>query len=312
MKSLITTCLLMLSNLAYGGESSSLPQKLFINNISWPEGPTWHQGELYYVAYGSGEIMRVREGQAETFWHKDGCGPTGLLSKPTGDLMVSCHDSNEILRVSSNGKTMETILHDSKFERFHGPNDFTIDASGGYYFTASAVFDPTAPIAGKIYYVSADGRVREVAKNIHYANGIALSPDGKTLLVAEHLAAQILAFTVMPDGKLQDRRVWKTLDELVAPLPGASATYGIGGIKIDSSGQVYITNYGAGRLLITNADGRLIHSVGVPALYIDNLALGEDGMLYITAVINETSAPYPGFLYAVPNPAFRPMTPAAQ
>lgn len=268
----------------------------------YPEGPLWHDGKLYYVEYAAHTVM-TWDGTANTqIWMQDGCGPSGLVATAKGELIVACYDNNTIVRIDGSGQTLDTIPADSNGETFLGPNDFARDALGGIYFSASGVFDTDAAIRGRIYYIAPDGQIRPVAYLLHYPNGLALTDDGRTLLASEHLAGRILRFEVQPDGSLGNRKVFRRLQDL-APLPAEADAYtGPDGLEVDDEGNVYICQYGAGRVLVTDREGKPLRQIDVPADFVTNLAFGPDQKtVYITAAQDAWTAPYPGEVYEVDN-----------
>ena len=268
----------------------------------YPEGPLWFNGKLYYVEYATSTVMTWDGHENRSIWKQDGCGPASLIGMPEGDLLVSCYDANTLVRISAAGETQNTIPSDSNGERFIGPNDFVRDAKGGLYFSASGAFDVTASIRGRIYYLAPDGSLKPVAYLIHYPNGLALADDGKTLLVSEHLAARVLKFDVRADGALGNRRVFQRLRDIAPDPADADAYTGPDGLKVDSKGNVYICQYGGGRVLVTDHDGNLIRTIEVPARYVTNVNFGAtEDIVYVTAATDMAAAPYPGELYEADN-----------
>src|SRR5262249_34141038 len=160
------------------------------------------------------------------------------------------YDSNSLVRLDAKGKLLETIKEDKDGKPFKGPNDFAKDSEGGVYFSASGQWQECAQVEGKIYYRTPDGEVRPVAEDIYYPNGLALVEGGKALLVAEHLRHRVLKYTIGTKGALQDRVVWQALSD-IQPDPKDAAWYtGPDGLKVDSSGNVYICQFGASRILV--------------------------------------------------------------
>jgi gluconolactonase len=139
-----------------------------------------------------------------------------------------------------------------------------------------------------------------VAYLLHYPNGLALTDQGGTLLASEHLAGRVLQFEVQADGSLSNRRVFQRLQDIAAAPAGADAYTGPDGLEVDARGNVYICQYGAGRVLVTDQDGQLIRTIAVPSAYVTNLGFGADQTrIYITAVKDAWTTPYPGEVYEV-------------
>ena len=172
-------------------------------NVKFPEGPLWTDGALLFVDYGGHTVLRLEsDGSLAQLWERPGCGPAALV-RAGADLLVTCYDENTLVRVSMAGKTLKVYDRDAAGATFIGPNDFVADAAGGVFMSASGPWE-TAPIVGKILYLADDGTLRTVADDLHYANGLALSPDGRTLYCSETYAYRIVAFTVGDDGSLSN------------------------------------------------------------------------------------------------------------
>jgi len=267
---------------------------------AYPEGPLWFHGRLLYVEYGGRGVKSWDGKQATDFWGQDHCGPSGLIEFGANHLLVACYDANSIVELDDRGREIRTINRDRAGRPFVGPNDFASDRTGGIYFSASGVYELKAPITGAVLHISADGKsVVEVANTIHYSNGLTLSQDGKSLLVAEMLAARILEFPINGDGSLGPRTVWARLADIV-PLTGNEDGYnGPDGFKLGPDGNYYIAQNGSGRVLVVNAQKHLVRSIRIPTPYVTNVNFGPDGTdtLYITGAFDQWKAPYPGAVY---------------
>jgi len=286
--------------LACGAEAAEV--RTINASTFYPEGPLWFNGKLYYVEYANHTVMTWDGQENRRIWQQEGCGPAAVIDTEDGDLLVSCYDANTLVRISPDGQTQNTIPTDSSGDPFVGPNDFARDAAGGIYFSASGAFDTAAAIRGRIYYLSPDGSIRPVAYLVHYANGLALPDGGKTLLASEHLAGRVLRFDVRDNGALVNRRVFRRLRDIAPEPPDADAYTGPDGLKVDSKGNVYICQYGAGRVLVTNPDGTLLRTIEVPGKYVTNVNFGPtEDIVYITAATDAWNPPYPGELYEAAN-----------
>src|ERR1700692_581763 len=224
---------------------------------AYPEGPLWRDGKLLYVEYAVPGIKIWDGKHAKPYWSREHCGASGLITYRRNHILVACYDANEIVELDETGKQIRAVDKDSAGKPFIGPNDFTADATGGIYFSASGVYDLRAPISGTILYLSPAGTLIEVANLIHYSNGLALSKDGKSLLVSEMLAGRVLSFPVKRDGTLGPRTVWARLQDLAAPTPHEDAYNGPDGFKLGPDGNYYIAQNGSGRVLVGNRRKKL-------------------------------------------------------
>lgn len=271
--------------------------KVINDKAAFPEGPAVIDGQLYYVEYG-GNTIDVWDGKANrVLWKSDGCGPSAVLPLGSGDLVVTCYDNGTIARVSRDGKTVATYDKDKDGGILQGPNDFTADGKGGVYFTASGPWE-SGPIVGKVFHLSDNGTITEVADDLHYANGIALGADGKRLYVNESEAGRVISFAVAADGSLSDRRLFVR----VGVVDEAS---GIGaypdGIKLGPDGNFYIGQYSKGRIVVVDKDGKFVKAIEVPSPTAPNLTFSPDGTsLYVMSVDDTANAPYWGKVYEVP------------
>jgi sugar lactone lactonase YvrE len=291
-RALATLAILALSTtLALAGDIKIINEK-----AAFPEGPVFHDGKLLYVEYGASTI-KVWDGKTNTtLWEQPGCGPSAVL--PLGDdLVVTCYDSGSIARVSKDGKTIASYAKATNGSALQGPNDFAADGKGGVYFTASGPWE-AGPIVGKVFHLDADGTIKEMADDLHYANGIVMGADGKRLFVNESEAGRVISFAVADDGTLSDRRLFVR----VGVVDEAS---GIGaypdGIKLGPDGNFYMGQYSKGRIVVVSPEGGFVKAIDVPSPTAPNMAFSPDGTkMFVMSVDDTTNAPYWGKVYEVP------------
>lgn len=270
-----------------------------VHDISFPEGTVFVGDTLYFVDYSRNDVLRLADGNAEKVWHQDGCGHSGLVQVPEG-LLVTCYDNNTVVAISLDGKLLETISKDAAGHPFSGPNDLASDGKGGVYFTGSGPWEKE-PIQGKVYYRAADHSVREVAADLHYANGLVVSGDGKRLVVAETYAHRLVSFAIGPDGTLSDRREFANLAEMLKD--GCHTTYGPDGVRLDRHGNYFVGLYDGAGFAVLSPQGKLLAQVTLPAPHDPNLAITPDGKyVYSTGVFDAPNNTYRGELYRVRNP----------
>jgi gluconolactonase len=248
---------------------------------------------LYFVDYASSEVLRLVERRVERVWQRDGCGANGLVQVPSG-LLVACYDSGSVVRIGLDGAVRETIRGDDQGRPFLFPNDLTADARGGVYFSASG----SEAALGKVYYRGADGRVREVAANIHYANGLAVSPDGKRLFVAESVASRLLVFDIGADGALGAQREFVRLGDIL--WASGERVFTPDGLRIEPRGNLFVGLYRGGGFAVISAQARLLKQVPLPGAHHANLALSPDGRSVFVTSSDDTGRS--GGLMAVANP----------
>jgi sugar lactone lactonase YvrE len=193
--------------------------------------------------------------------------PSGLGWLPGGDLLVVSMVRRALLRVDGGAPTVHADL--APLTRYRA-NDLVVDAVGRAY-VSSFGFDleggaPPEPTA--LLRVDPDGRVHVAARDVVFPNGMVLSPDGGTLVVAETYAARLTAFDVAADGSLSGRRVF-------ADLPGVAPD----GICLDAEGQVWVATARSPEVLRVRDGGEVTArvAVGTGALSYACALGGDDG-----------------------------------
>ena len=271
----------------------------------YPEGPLSDgTGGFYYTEMGADRVMHWDGKANRQVWTRQGCGPTSV-SNYNGDLIVLCHIEAALLRISKAGVTLGVINKDKNGMPFKTPNFSVNDKKGGVYFSSSGDFSPTAPAEGAVMYLDKAGTLSRLAEGIHYSNGVGLTPDGKRLYVSEHLNRQLLAYDIASDGTLSNRRVFVRLDDIEPVDPTRTWEVGPDDMTVDSKGNIYEQEYGAGRMLIIGPDAKLRATIEVPEKYITGSALTPDeSHIFITAPVSTYDPMQPGKVYYVSNPIF--------
>jgi sugar lactone lactonase YvrE len=289
---------------AFNAYAAAPEVKVLNADASYPEGPVWYRGKLYYVEYGRNAIT-VWDGRANhRVWTQEGCGQSAVVVDRRGVFLTTCYDNGTIGRFDAQGKTLPPYTEDSHGNKFVGPNDFAPDLVGGFYFTCSGDMSHGPVTDGKVFYIAPDGTITEKITEVRNANGIALSKDGRRLYVVETDANRLSVFDVAADGALSGRRVFVNLDDLT----GHKVHIWPDGVKIDSHGDLYIGQSPrelnvplAGTIFVVDANGRLKRTLVLPSLQVPNLAFSPDEkLLYVTAV-DELEKPYRGKLYSIEN-----------
>lgn len=296
MRSILLVAAAMLVSIFVTQVACAADIKVLNDKAAFPEGPAFIDGKLHYVEYGGHTIM-VWDGKANTkLWEQAGCGPSAVI--PLGDdLAVTCYDSGSIARVSKDGKTLATYDKAEDGSALQGPNDFAADGKGGLYFTASGPWE-AGPIVGKVYHFSLDGKIVEMANDLHYANGIAMAADGKRLYVNESEAGRVISFAVGENGSLSDRRLFARIFQ-IDEASGASAYPD--GVKLGPDGNLYVGEYSKGRIVVVSPDGKLVKAYDVPSATAPNLTFSPDGKtMFVMSVDDTANAPYWGKVYEVP------------
>jgi gluconolactonase len=269
----------------------------------WTEGPVWVKkgGYLLFSDIPRNAVNKWQEGKEVSVFLKpsgytgakprggkpgDEPGSNGLVLDPEGRLVLCQHGDRQVMRIEPDGK--KTVLASRYLgKRLNSPNDAVFKSNGDLYFTdppyglPKGWDDPARELdfCG-VYRVSAkDGSLTLLTKAMSRPNGIALSPDEKTLYVAnsDPERAVWMAFDVKEDGTLGKGRVFFDATKWVGKeRPGLPD-----GMKVDQKGNLFAT--GPGGVLVFAPDGTHLGTVatGVPTA---NCAFGGDGtVLYVAA-----------------------------
>jgi sugar lactone lactonase YvrE len=182
------------------------PPRVLLEGLAYVESPRWHDGRLWFAHWGAEEIVAVDlDGNAEVM----GRGAPGLGWSidwlPDGTLLVTGPD----LQVHAADGSL-VPYGDMQRVADHGWNEIVVDGRGNTYLNGFD-FDflgGGAPEPGIIALLTADGEARQVADDIHFPNGMVVTPDNRTLVISESFAGRLTAFDIDEHGDLSNRRTW--------------------------------------------------------------------------------------------------------
>jgi gluconolactonase len=240
------------------------------------EGPLWHpDGFYYFVDYRSSKLYRMTPGKAPELVRTTAAG-NGTTFDLQGRLLVCEGDIRGITRMGHDGK-VETLVDRYQGGRLNRPNDIVCRSDGSIYFTDP---DKRMPYSQRevpgpagvdnlwdganVYRIATDGTLSVVAP-CEYPNGLAFSPDERTLYIANTRSSKYIhALEVDAAGKLLRRRIFADMNE--GTEPGAPD-----GIKVDTLGRVYCT--GPGGIWAFTPEGKYIGTIRFPEQAV-NFAFG--------------------------------------
>ena len=292
--------------LAAGLAAAATADRVVINPQSaYPEGPVVAGNDIYYAEMGGQRVMRWDGHANAPIWSRPGCGPTSVARGTNDTLVVLCDEESVLVRITPAGKTVEVISQDSDGKAFVAPNASINDTHGGIYWSASGIFSSSAPSTGAVLYLDKDGGLHRVAEGIHYSNGVALSPDGKVLYVSEHLSRQVLAYDVAANGSLSGKRVFLRLDNVVGADPKRDWDVGPDGLAMDHAGNLYLAEYGGGRLIIVDRQAKLLATIGFDQQFVTAPVLTDgEKHIFVTAPVSFYDPEDFGAVYSVANPVY--------
>lgn len=179
------------------------------------EGARWHEGRWFASDFGHHRVISVDPETGAWRTEMELEVPSGLGWLPDGRLVAVSMTGHALMRREADG-LVRVHADLSEFSRGEA-NDMVIDAHGRA-FVGCYGFDLGAgddPVSATLMRVDPDGSVHAAAEGLHFPNAAAITPDGRTLIVAETIAARFAAFTIGPDGELTDHRVYAQ----IAPTP---------------------------------------------------------------------------------------------
>jgi sugar lactone lactonase YvrE len=245
------------------------------------EGPRWHDGRLWYSDFYDHGVHAIdAEGKDEKVVEVDGQS-SGLGWLPDGRLLLVSMVDRRVLRVEADGRV---VAHADLSGLATGHcNDMVVDAKGRAYvgnfgFDIGAARAPGAERpAAVLALVGTDGSVTAAAEGMEFPNGTVITPDGRTLIIAESLGRKLTAFDISGDGSLSGRRVWADLSGIpVSP----------DGICLDAEGAVWAANALSPVAVRVAEGGRVLDEVEFSQTCFACMLGGDDGrQLYgVTAI----------------------------
>jgi sugar lactone lactonase YvrE len=227
-----------------------------LDGLGFPESTRWRDGRVWICNWGTGEVLAVTiDGEPEVIARlAPQTLPFSIDWLPDGRLLVIDGPGRALLRRALDG-ALETVADLSGFGS--APfNELVVDASGNAYLNGGP---------GCVVCVGMDGGVRQVAEGLRWPNGMAVIDDGRTLVVADSHAQQLLAFQVQGDGSLSDGRAWADLEH--AP----------DGICADTDGAIWIASVPGRYCVRVREGGEVLNTVSVDRGCFSCMLGGQDG-----------------------------------
>lgn len=234
----------------------------FSSNI---EGPNFDKaGNLYVVNF-------IKDGTIGKISTKDGSGevfvtlPEGSIANSIqftsgGSMLLADFKGHNVLKVDMKTRRVSVYAHS---DRFNQPNDLCINRKDQVFASDPDWKNST----GQLWRVDKDGKTTLLAEGMGTTNGIELSPDEKTLYVNESVQRKVWKFDVDADGNISNKR-------LFAQFPD----HGFDGMKCDKAGNLYLTRYGKGTIVVLSPDGKQLREIALKGKSCSNLVFGgKDG-----------------------------------
>ena len=272
-----------------------MEMRCLAEGLEFPEGPVaLADGTVLLVEIFAGTLARVSPNGSKTILARPGGGPNGAAIGPDGKcyvcnnggfrwhvegarrrpiLQADDYSGGRIERVDLETGAVECLYRAAGDVALKGPNDLVFDAQGGFYFTDLGKVRPREMDRGAVYYAKADGSyITEVAFPMVTPNGVGLSPDERTLYVAETEPARLWAFDIAEPGVVR-KEPW--------PSPhGGRLVAGVGGyqrfdsLALDAEGRICVATLVNGGITVISPDGSQIEHHPMPDPMTTNICFG--------------------------------------
>ncbi len=220
-----------------------------MDGIVFGESPRWRDGRLWFSDWGAGRVYAVASDGTPTVEAEVASFPMCIDFLPDGRLLVVSSADRQLLRREPDGAL---VPHADLAALSTKPwNDVVVDGHGNAYVNSIGFDFPGGEFApGIVALVTHDGKVTCVADGLAFPNGMAITADGSTLIVAESYAEQLTAYDIADDGSLSARRVWATTP---ADHPD--------GICLDATGALWYADVGNQHCVRVREGGEVLTTV---------------------------------------------------
>ncbi len=223
--------------------------KTLMTGLAFGESPRWHNGRLWFSDFGAQEVVVVDlDGKSEVIARVPGT-PMGLGFLPDGRLLIVSMRDGLLLRREHDGSlvTHADLSHLSRYPW----SDMVVDGRGNAYIGNLGFNFPGGEFApGILVLVTPDGLVRQVAEGCAFANGMVVTPDNATLILAESYGHRLTAFDIDATGLLSNRRVWADLGD---GYPD--------GICLDAENAIWYADVPAKRCVRVRQGGEMLQTI---------------------------------------------------
>jgi sugar lactone lactonase YvrE len=232
--------------------------EIIVDNLSFPESPHWHQGALWFSDIHAHRVYRLAGAKPEIA-AEIGDRASGLGFLPEGSLLVVSMLDRKLIAVGHDRR--QRIYADVSHLSRNFINDMVVDAQGRAYVGSRNGGAPPSK-SDSLLLAGPNGTTRILLDDMVSPNGAVITPDGRTLIIAETALGRLNRFAIAPDGTLSDRQI-------VCELAGRH----IDGICLDAAGGIWCGG-GNGGLLYIGRDGSLEKVIEFPGRMVLATSLG--------------------------------------
>ena len=268
--------------------------EVLMEGIVFGESPRWHDGQLWFSDWGANQVIALDPGGCHEVVATVASFPMCIDFLPDGRLLVVDSAQRRLLCREPDGSLVQ---HADLSGASDKPwNDIVADEAGNAYVNGIGFDFPGGQFApGLVVRVTPDGNVTKVADDLAFPNGMAISPDGATLIVAESYADRLTGYDIGSDGGLSNRRIW-------AETPGDHPD----GICMDAEGAVWYADVASQHCVRVREGGQVLGTVQLDrGAFACALSRGQNPRLFVVAQTwGGPGSPEPsGQVVAFPAPA---------
>lgn len=250
----------------------TLSSRVVVEGLTYGEGPRWHDGVLWFSDMHA-DAVRTLDSKGALGLGAEAHHPSGIGWTPDGDLLVTTLQTAVLSRVTPDGPEVYCDLSEFGWSL----NDMVATPDGRVYVDIYTERGAGAP-RGDIALVTPDGKARIVASGLVTPNGMAVTPDGTTLIASETFGHRLHAWTIQADGSLADQRVFADLGDRSPD-----------GLCLDVEGGVWVGCFLSGEFLRVLEGGEITDRVPTGESWAVAPALGGTDMRTLYMVVNDTS-----------------------
>ena len=243
---------------------------VLMEGIAFGESPRWHDGRLWFSDWGAHQVIALEPGGGHEVVVSVPSFPMCIDFLPDGRLLVVDSARRQLLRREPDGSM---VTHADLAPISDKPwNDIVVGADGNAYVnTIGFDFPGGEPAPGSIALAAPGGAVRLVAGDLAFPNGMAITADGATLVVAESYGNRLTAYDIAPDGDLGNRRVWADTGD---DHPD--------GICVDAEGAIWYADVANRHCVRVREGGEVLATVKLDrGAFACALSRGDEPQLYV-------------------------------
>ena len=252
---------------------------ILLDKLCFGEGPRWREGMLWFSDMHAQKVLKVDpQGNVETVVGLDDDQPSGLGWLPNGDLLIVAMTKKQVLRF--NGSQL-SVHADLSSLASHFCNDMVVDHVGRAYVGNFGfdIHNGAQQSAAELICVEVDGSARCVDDDLIFPNGAVITPDNKTLIVAETFASRLTAFDILDSGDLTNKRIWAQLPKGAVP----------DGICLDAGGGIWSASPTSNNCIRQIEGGEVTHTIELERGAFACM-IGEANLYILTSTVSTPAA----------------------